>query len=77
MQHITLPSGLVGFHNTEATIKQARSGRDVYLLHGEVEHGNDDTVCPQCGSRMHPAFPEFITRVALPLAHNRVPFAYQ
>ena len=53
MQHITLPSGLVGFHNTETTIKQARSGRDVYLLHGEVEHGNDDTVCPQCGSRMH------------------------
>lgn len=29
MQHITLPSGLVGFHNTETTIKQARSGRDV------------------------------------------------
>lgn len=53
MHEIMLPSGLVGFQNTETTIKAAKSGREVYLLHGELEGSENDTICPDCGGRMH------------------------
>lgn len=53
MRHIILPSGLDGFRNITTTIERARSGRSVYLLHGEIECGNSDTLCPRCGCRMH------------------------
>ncbi len=53
MQQIMLPSGLVGFRNIKTTTEQAKSGREVYLLHGELEYCAVDTLCLECGSRMH------------------------
>ncbi len=53
MQQIMLPSGLVGFRNINTTTEQAKSGREVYLLHGELEYCAVDSLCPECGSRMH------------------------
>lgn len=53
MHEIMLPSGLGGFHNTETSVEVAKSGREVYLLQGELEGSENDTVCPECGGRMH------------------------
>ena len=52
MQHIHLPSGLTGFRNSMTTIEMAQSGREVYLLHGELERG-EVPFCPACGQKMH------------------------
>ena len=41
MQHIHLPSGLTGFRNSKTTMETAQSGREVYLLHGELERLKD------------------------------------
>lgn len=35
-QYIQIPSGLFGFHNIATTVERTSSGRDVYLLHGEL-----------------------------------------
>ena len=52
MQYIHLPSGLTGFRNSMTTIEMAQSGREVYLLHGELERG-EVPFCPACGQKMH------------------------
>ena len=52
MQYIHLPSGLTGFRNSMTTIEMAQSGREVYLLHGELERGKV-SFCPACGQKMH------------------------
>lgn len=43
MHAIMLPSGLVGFHNTETTIEVVKSGREVYRLHGKLVGCQHDT----------------------------------
>lgn len=53
MPYIKLPSGLEGFINRETTIEQTCSDREMYLLRGEIQQGDRDTVCPVCGKRMH------------------------
>ena len=52
MQYIHLPSGLTGFRNSKTTIEVARSGREVCLLHGELER-DEGPFCPECGQKMH------------------------
>lgn len=52
MQYIHLPSGLTGFHNFKTIIEVAQSGREIYLMHGELERGEAPT-CPECGQKMH------------------------
>lgn len=52
MQYIRLPSGLTGFHNSKTSIEVAQSGREVYLLYGELERGEAPS-CPECGQKMH------------------------
>lgn len=52
MQYIHLPSGLTGFRSSMTTIEMAQSGREVYLLHGELERG-EVPFCPACGQKMH------------------------
>ena len=51
MQYIHLPSGLTGFRNSKTTIEVARTGREVYLLHGELERGEAPS-CPKCNQKM-------------------------
>lgn len=53
MPYIMLPSGLAGFINQETTIEQTRSGREMYLLRGEIQQGDGDTICLVCGKKMH------------------------
>ena len=52
MQYIHLPSGLTGFCNSKTTIEVAQTGREVYLLHGELERGEAPS-CPKCDQKMH------------------------
>lgn len=52
MHYIHWPSGLTGFRNSMTTIEMAQSGREVYLLHGELERG-EVPFCPACGQKMH------------------------
>jgi len=52
MQYIHLPSGLIGFRNVKTTIEMAQSGREIYLLHGEVDR-YETPRCPACGQKMH------------------------
>lgn len=52
-QYIQIPSSLYGFQNTATTIERARSGRDVYLLHGDLQRPEEAPLCPCCGSPMH------------------------
>ena len=44
---------MLGFHNTETIIEKAKSGRDVFVLLGEVSQHPSDIVCPKCGCKMH------------------------
>src|SRR5690554_6826445 len=53
MHYITLPSGLVGFHNCKTEIVVTLSGRDLYLLHGELKREEENCYCPHCGTKMH------------------------
>jgi len=53
MNNITLPSGLVGFHNTKTEMVDAVSGRELYLLRGEIKREEKDSLCPHCGKKMH------------------------
>jgi len=53
MNHITLPSGLVGFNNTNSETVLTASGRELYLLHGDIKRGERDSLCPHCGKTMH------------------------
>ena len=50
---LLLPSALFGFHNTATTVEQTKSGRDVFVLYGELSAHPADSVCPKCGRRMH------------------------
>ena len=52
MQYIRFPSGLTGFCNSKTTVEMALSGREVYLLHGELER-YEPPHCPACGQKMH------------------------
>ncbi|MFA5603183.1 MAG: hypothetical protein WDA21_05620 [Bacilli bacterium] len=53
MHYITLPSGLVGFHNYKTEMVVTLSGRDLYLLHGELKREEkEDHFCPHCGTKM-------------------------
>ena len=52
MQYIHLPSGLTVFRNSKTTIAVDQSGREVYLLHGELER-DEVSFCPECGQKMH------------------------
>lgn len=52
MHYIHWLSGLTGFRNSMTTIEMAQSGREVYLLHGELERG-EVPFCPACGQKMH------------------------
>ena len=50
---LLLPSALFGFHNTATTVEHTKSGRDVFVLYGELSAHPADSVCPKCGRRMH------------------------
>ena len=52
-ERLLLPSGLFGFHNTTTTVEQTKSGRDLFVLYGELSARPADSVCPKCGRRMH------------------------
>ena len=52
MQYIHLPSGLTGFCNSKTTVEVAQSGREVYLLHGDLER-DEAACCPACSQKMH------------------------
>ena len=51
-QYIHLPSGLSGLCNSKTIVEVAQSGREVYLLHGELER-DETSVYPACGQKMH------------------------
>ena len=53
MHNITLPSGLVGFHNTNTESVTTVSGLGAYLLHGNIDRDENDSLCPHCGKTMH------------------------
>ena len=53
MGNIMLPSGLVGFANHETVINKTKSGREMYLLYGDIQQCDDDAICPECGGKMH------------------------
>jgi transposase len=53
MNNITLPSGLVGFHNTKTETVETVSGRESYLLYGDIKREEKDSLCPHCGNTMH------------------------
>ncbi|MGB4406042.1 MAG: ISL3 family transposase [Sphaerochaeta sp.] len=53
MNYIKLPSGLKGFSNLQTEIVKTLSGRDSYLLHGELKQDEPDCICPHCDSKMH------------------------
>ncbi len=52
-QYIRIPSSLFGFQNTATAVERARSGRDVYLLHGDLHRPEEHPLCPCCGCLMH------------------------
>ena len=52
-ERLLLPSGLFGFHNTETVVEKAKSGREVFVLLGELSQHPADSICPNCGRRMH------------------------
>lgn len=52
-QYIQIPTSLYGFHNTATTVERAKSGRDVYLLQGDLQRPEEPPHCPRCGCRMH------------------------
>ena len=51
-EFLMIPSRLSGFHNTETTVKTAKSGRTVYCHSGLLELTDEDRVC-KCGRKMH------------------------
>jgi len=53
MHSITLPSSLVGFHNSKTEIVTTASNREMYLLHGELKGSAEDCLCTECGGMMH------------------------
>lgn len=53
MNYIKLPSGLKGFSNTKTDIVKTLSGRDSFLLHGNLKQEKSDCLCPLCSSKMH------------------------
>lgn len=53
MPHIMLPSGLAGFVNHETTIEKSKSSREIYLLCGDIQRCDGDSICPECGGKMH------------------------
>lgn len=53
MNHIILPTGLVGFNNTNSETVHTVSGRELYLLHGTIKKEKNDRLCPHCGKAMH------------------------
>ena len=50
---LMIPCCLYGFHNTETTVHEAVSGRKVFCYHGTLDVPPEETVCPECGARMH------------------------
>ena len=52
-QYIQIPSSLFGFQNTATTVERTRSGRDVYLLYGDIQRPEEPPYCPCCGCPMH------------------------
>ncbi len=64
MLHI--PSSLHGFRNITTTTREAKSGRTVFCLDGEVEIPEEERICA-CGCHMHipnPDKPEKTFQVA-------------
>ena len=52
-EKLLVPSGLFRLHNTETIVEKSKSGRDVFVLLGELSPHPTDSVCPKCGGRMH------------------------
>jgi transposase len=53
MEYITLPSTLVGFSNTHTETVTTVSGLGAYLLHGNIDRDEKDSLCPHCKKPMH------------------------
>ena len=51
-EYLILPSCLYGFHNTETTVENAKSGRIIYCHKGTLDIPEDERIC-SCGQRMH------------------------
>ncbi len=51
-EFLFFPSCLYGFHNTEATVETAKSGRIVYCHQGYWDIPEEERIC-SCGKRMH------------------------
>ena len=51
-EFLMIPSRLAGFHNTQTSVKTARSGRSVYCHSGTLDLTDADRKC-ECGSKMH------------------------
>jgi transposase len=53
MNYIKLPSGLKGFNNHQTEIVQTVSGRELFLLNGELTQEETDCICSHCKRVMH------------------------
>jgi len=53
MNYIKLPSELKGFSNTKTDIVKTLSGRDSYLIRGNLKQEEADCICPLCDGKMH------------------------
>jgi hypothetical protein len=77
MHYITLLSSLVGFTNHTTEIVKIVSNQGMYLLHGQLEKDDGQSICPLCGGKMH-AYNKYETNprhlfrppAELPLVHQ-------
>lgn len=51
--NLMIPSALYGFTNTDTSVKNAASGRKIFLMNGTYHSGQKPGVCSQCGTIMH------------------------
>ena len=53
MKYIKLPSRLVGFTNQTTEIVKTVTGREMYLLKGDLSKDKETFTCPHCKSKLH------------------------
>jgi len=64
---ITIPSTLEGFTNTSTKQVPTTTGREMFLISGNLATHEEERVCPSCGKRMHvnDGFPVTLRHVSI------------
>ena len=77
MEYLHIPSKLDGFHNTATNVELSKSGRTIYLLHGELVRDGERPCCPECGRRMYVHGSREVTLRHLPFGPNLTAVRFQ